>query len=70
MHYDAFMLVMQAVRDAGPSPKAIQAYLTQLGKSRPAYQGVTGPITFGPERRRPLFMLRVSNGAATAVPVP
>src|SRR5258706_1208270 len=70
MHYDALMLVMQAARDAGPSPKAIQVYLTQLGKARPAYQGVTGPITFGPERHRPLYMLHVSNGAASAGPLP
>jgi branched-chain amino acid transport system substrate-binding protein len=70
MHYDALMLVMQALRDVGPGPKAIQTYLTQLGKTRPAYQGVTGPITFGPERRRPLYMLRVRAGAAVEVPVP
>jgi len=70
MQYDAIMLLMQALRDVGPSPKAIQTYLTQLGKSRPAYPGVTGPITFGPERRRPLYMLRVRGGTASAVPVP
>ena len=70
MQYDALTLVMQALRDVGPSPKAIQTYLAQLGKSRPAYQGVTGPITFGPERRRPLYMLRVRAGTASAVPVP
>ncbi len=70
MHYDALMLVMHAVRDVGASPKAIQAYLTELGKSRPAYQGVTGPIAFGPERRRPFYMLRIRSGAAVAVAVP
>jgi len=70
MHYDALMLVMQAVREVGSSPRAIRTFLTELGKSRPAYQGVTGPITFGPERRRPLYMLRVRAGAAVAVPLP
>jgi len=70
MQYDAIMLVMQALHEVGPRPKAIQAYLTQLGKSRPAYQGVTGPITFGAEGHRPLYMLRVRQGATTAVPVP
>jgi len=70
MHYDALMLVMHAVRDVGGSPKAIKAYLTELGKSRPAYQGVTGPIAFGPERRRPFYMLRIRSGAAVAVPSP
>jgi branched-chain amino acid transport system substrate-binding protein len=70
MQYDAIMLLMQALRDVGPSPKAIQVYLAQLGKTRAAYQGVTGPITFGPARHRPLYMLRVRKGAATGVPVP
>jgi len=70
MHYDALMLLMGAVREVGPSRKAIQSYLTQLGKSRPAYQGVTGAITFGPGRRRPLYILRVRHGAASAVSVP
>ena len=70
MEYDALMVLMQALREVGPSRKAIQTYLTQLGKSRPAYQGVTGPITFGAERRRPLYMLRVRQGAASAVPLP
>jgi len=70
MHYDALMLLMQAVREVGPSRKAIQAYLTQLGKSRPPYQGVTGPIAFGAGRQRPLYMLRVRKGATVVVPVP
>jgi branched-chain amino acid transport system substrate-binding protein len=70
MQYDAIMLVMQALRDVGPRPKAIQTYLTELGKSRPPYQGVTGPIAFGAARHRPLYMLRVRAGAASAVPVP
>jgi len=70
MEYDALMLLMQALRDVGPSRKAIQAYLTQLGKSRPAYHGVTGPIAFGSERHRPLYLLRVRKGATIAVPVP
>jgi len=70
MQYDALMLLMHAVREVGPSRKAIQTYLTQLGTSRPAYQGVTGPVTFGPGRQRPLYMLRVRRGAVVEVPVP
>jgi len=70
MHYDALMLVMQALRDVGRSPRALQTYFTQLGKARPAYEGVTGPITFGPDRRRPLYMLRVRRGVASEVSLP
>lgn len=70
MHYDALMLLMQAVREVGSSRTAIQTYLTQLGKSRPPYPGVTGPISFGAGRQRPLYMLRVRKGATVVVPVP
>ncbi|HMG19475.1 MAG TPA: ABC transporter substrate-binding protein, partial [Gemmatimonadales bacterium] len=70
MQYDAIMLLMQAQREVGPRPKAIQAYLTQLAQSRPAYQGVTGPIAFGAGRERPLYMLRIRGGVGVAVPVP
>jgi len=70
MQYDALMLLMQALRDVGPRRRAIQTYLTQLGNARPPYQGVTGPISFGPDRQRPLYMLRVRKGAAVVVPVP
>lgn len=70
LQYDALMLLMTAVRDVGPHRKAIQTYLSDLGRSRPAYEGVTGPISFEAGRRRPLYMLRVSGGATIAVPGP
>jgi len=61
---------MTAVRDVGADRKAIQTYLSQLGHSRPTYEGVTGPISFGAGRRRPLYMLRVRGGATAPVPIP
>jgi branched-chain amino acid transport system substrate-binding protein len=70
MQYDALMLLMQALRDVGPDRKAIQTYLGQLGKSRPPYEGVTGPIAFGADRHRPLYMLRVRRGVAVEVAIP
>lgn len=70
MQYDALMLLMQAVRDVGPGRRAIQTYLAQLGNSAPPYRGVTGPISFGPDRRRPLFMLQVRQGATVVVQSP
>jgi len=70
MQYDALMLLMTAVRDVGANRKAIQTYLSQLGHSLPAYDGVTGPISFGAGRQRPLYMLRVREGATAQVPVP
>ena len=68
LQYDALMLLMTAVRDVGPNRKAIQTYLSDLGRSRPPYEGVTGPISFEAGRRRPLYMLRVRGGATIAVP--
>jgi branched-chain amino acid transport system substrate-binding protein len=70
LQYDALMLLMTAVRDVGPNRKAIQSYLSDLGRSRPPYEGVTGRISFEAGRRRPLYMLRVQGGAVVAVPGP
>jgi branched-chain amino acid transport system substrate-binding protein len=70
LQYDALMLLMTAVRDVGANRKAIQTYLSDLGRSRPPYEGVTGPISFGAGRKRPLYMLRVRGGATSAVPTP
>lgn len=70
LQYDALMLLMTAVRDVGPNRKAIQTYLSDLGRSRPPFEGVTGPISFEAGRRRPLYMLRVSGGATIVVPSP
>ena len=67
LQYDALMLLMTAVRDVGPNRKAIQTYLSDLGRSRPPYEGVTGPISFEAGRHRPLYMLRVRGGATIAV---
>lgn len=65
--YDAVLLLAQATRDAGGRPDAVRRYLTELGHSRPAYNGLTGPLSFGPSARRPLYMLRV--GAPGSQPV-
>lgn len=44
--YDAIHIIADAIRDAGTSRSAIRDALTRLGKDRPAYDGVTGRITF------------------------
>jgi len=65
--FDAIMLLAQATKDAGARPDALRRYLTALGHSRPAYQGVTGAVSFGSGALRPLYMLRV--GARGSQPV-
>ena len=44
--YDAVYLIAQAIRDAGADRDDIRDALARLGKERPAYDGVTGRITF------------------------
>jgi ABC-type branched-subunit amino acid transport system substrate-binding protein len=54
--FDAVMVMATAVREVGPSREAIARYLHQLGRGRPPYAGVTGPITFLRERTGRLTM--------------
>lgn len=44
--YDAIHVLAEAIRDAGPKRRAIRDALAQMGQGRPAYEGVTGRITF------------------------
>ncbi len=62
------MLLGTAIREAGRDPDAIAAWLSALGGDRPAYQGVTGRIAFGPARQSRLVMTRIVDGQAVAVP--
>ena len=44
--YDAVNLVARAIEQVGPDRRAIRDYLSQVGRGRPAYDGVTGTIVF------------------------
>ena len=68
--YDALMLASQAVRDAGPDRAAVRAWLESLGRTRPPYFGVTGPIAFTPDAARPLVMTRLRGRQSILVPAP
>jgi branched-chain amino acid transport system substrate-binding protein len=57
--FDAVMVLAIAAHTVGNRPAAIRRYLADLGSSRPAYQGITGPVAFGPGARRPLYMVRI-----------
>ncbi len=70
MFFDATMLAAEAVREAGPSRAAVRGFLESLGRSRPPYAGVTGPIAFTPDARRPMLMTRVRQGRPEPVPFP
>ena len=67
MFYDAVMVAGQAIREGGPSRAAVARYLSELGRSRASYRGVTGPIAFTPGAPRPLLMTRLMSGRPEAV---
>jgi ABC-type branched-subunit amino acid transport system substrate-binding protein len=70
MYYDAIMLAAQAVREAGPGRAAVRRYLSELGTTRPPYRGVTGPISFAPDRPVNLLMTQVVDGAVVVAQLP
>jgi ABC-type branched-subunit amino acid transport system substrate-binding protein len=63
MEYDAFMLLRAAIMEVGANREAVRNWLASLGRTRPAWQGVTGPISFDRPRAGILRMF-------TPVPVP
>jgi ABC-type branched-subunit amino acid transport system substrate-binding protein len=65
---DALVLAALARTEAGPDRNAVRRWLTGLGRDRPPFDGLTGPITFGPGRELPLAMVRFVDGKATRVP--
>ncbi|MBL8996713.1 MAG: ABC transporter substrate-binding protein [Gemmatimonadetes bacterium] len=67
MFHDALMLAVQAIREAGQDRAAVRRYLTEVGRSRPAFDGITGPIGHGAHQKRRMLMLRASErrGAGT-----
>jgi len=70
MYYDAIMVAAEAVREAGPSPESVRRWLGDLGTTHPPFDGVTGPISFAPDRRVNLRMMQAAGGAAVAVDWP
>lgn len=70
MSHDALMLLAHAVREVGPRREAIRDYLRSLGRERPAYQGITGPISFHAGRPTNLVMARLVDGVRVRVEAP
>lgn len=61
--YDAVMLLGTAIRETGGQREAVREWLNQLGRSRPAFVGATGPITFTPDGdRTPSYHLATVGG--------
>lgn len=68
--HDAIMVLAAAVREAGPRPARVRAYLEELGGDRPAFEGVSGGVTFRGSRALRLVMLRATRDSVTVVHAP
>jgi ABC-type branched-subunit amino acid transport system substrate-binding protein len=44
--YDAVRVLLEAIRSGATTGEAMRAYLASLGRTRPAYTGLTGPLEF------------------------
>jgi hypothetical protein len=66
--YDAMMLTGEALRSGARTRSQFLEYFTSLGKSRPPYNGVTGPIAFGDdgEVAREFLLAEVTNSGVVA----
>lgn len=62
MTFDALSLIVAAIRDVGGRSHAIRDYLRSLGRSRPAFRGITGSVTFGSRRANGFVVVRLEDG--------
>jgi branched-chain amino acid transport system substrate-binding protein len=46
LSFDAVMLLVAAIREVGADRERIRSWLFGLGRDRPAYLGITGPVAF------------------------
>lgn len=67
MFTDGVLLAAAAIWDGADSRDDVLRYLRELGTTRPAFQGITGAISFAPGAPHPLWMTRVDSGAPVLV---
>ncbi len=67
MSHDGLMLAANAVQYEGARPADVRRYLLRLGAEVPPYRGVTGDITFQPDREPRLHMVRLHRGIPVLV---
>lgn len=67
MSRDAIMLLVQAIREVGPDRAAIRAWLERLGGAHPAFEGITGSISFRREGAPRLRIVRVEGESLVPV---
>lgn len=70
MIQDGIALLRAAVRTVGPDRTAVREWLTSLGRERPPFSGLVGPISFGARRAAALHMVRLVAGRIIVEPAP
>ncbi len=71
LSYDVTSMLAEAMRNGALSRQQLRDYLYSLGRSRPAYNGVTGPISFDSTGviRRSLQLAEVRDDGVKPVPL-
>lgn len=70
LSYDAVLLLAEAVRAAGPDRPAIRDWMARVGRTSPAFTGVTGPIVFTDSGDRVPHYVLVTAGSVPPSPAP
>lgn len=65
LSYDAMRLILAAIADGAHTGEAVRAWLHDLGRGRPPFEGLSGPIAFDAsgDVRRPHVLLTISTVA-------
>lgn len=67
MIQDAIGLLSTAVAEVGPDRVAVRQWLRSLGRDRPPYAGLTGPISFTGTEAPRMWMARIEHGVVVPV---
>lgn len=67
MFTDALLLVAQAIRSGARTRADVARYLSRVGTELPAYEGITGAISFAPGAQRQLWMTRIAGSSSVLV---
>lgn len=70
--YDAMRMLLEAAHDGASTGPEIREWLESLGRGRPPYEGITGPIRFDPDGDvdRSYVLRAASGGSATPDSIP
>ena len=61
LYVDALDLLARAARETGGDPGRMREYLLSLGRDRPPFPGITGPISLGAGRTHPVYIVRADS---------